>query len=136
MGHLNPYLSFENNSCREAMNFYKECLGGELHINTVSSMPEMAAQMPAHLADAILHAELRNGSLTLYGTDMSREQQVNGNTVAMCINCESAKELKTFFNNLAVGSKIIQPVGDMPWGAVYGELVDKYGKIWMFNFQK
>ena len=42
MARLNPYLNFDNN-CREAMNFYKDCLGGELFLQTVSELPEMAA---------------------------------------------------------------------------------------------
>ena len=45
MAQLNPYLNFDRN-CREAMNFYKDCLGGELFLQTVGEMPEMAAQMP------------------------------------------------------------------------------------------
>jgi len=34
MAHLNPYLSFDN-QCREAMNFYKDCLGGTLELQKV-----------------------------------------------------------------------------------------------------
>jgi PhnB protein len=34
MTEINPYLNF-NGSCREAMNFYKECLGGELTLMAV-----------------------------------------------------------------------------------------------------
>ena len=45
MAQLNPYLNF-NNNCREAMSFYKDCLGGELVLQTVGEMPAMAAQMP------------------------------------------------------------------------------------------
>ena len=44
MAKLNPYLNF-NNQCREAMNFYKECLGGELFFQTVGELPAMAAKM-------------------------------------------------------------------------------------------
>jgi len=42
VANLNPYLNFDNN-CREAMNFYKDCLGGELFFQTVGEMPAMAA---------------------------------------------------------------------------------------------
>ena len=35
MTQLNVYLTFDGN-CREAMTFYKECLGGELVLNTVA----------------------------------------------------------------------------------------------------
>ncbi len=38
MTQLFPYLRF-NGNCREAMNFYKSCLGGELILQTVANRP-------------------------------------------------------------------------------------------------
>ena len=136
MAQLNPYLSFPNNNCREAMNFYKDCLGGELSLQTVGDMPAMAAQMPANMKDSILHSTLKSGGITIMASDLSRETALEGNTFSLCINCDTEAELNTFFSKLSAGGKVIQPVGDMPWGALYGELTDKYGKTWMFNFQK
>jgi hypothetical protein len=40
---INPYLKF-NGNCREAMTFYKNCLGGELTLNTVAGSPMEAAR--------------------------------------------------------------------------------------------
>ena len=34
MKHLNPYIGF-NGTCREAMTFYKDCLGAELTMQTI-----------------------------------------------------------------------------------------------------
>jgi PhnB protein len=44
MKQLNAYLRFNTNS-REDMEFYRDCLGGDLKIMTVGESP-MAAQMP------------------------------------------------------------------------------------------
>jgi len=136
MAQLNPYLSFSNNNCREAMNFYKDCLGGELTLQTVGDMPAMAAQMPANMKDSILHSTLKSGGITIMASDLNREKLLEGNTFGLCINCDTEAELNAFFSKLSAGGKIIQSVGDMPWGALYGELTDKYGKLWMFNFHK
>ena len=136
MAQLNPYLNFTNNNCREAMNFYKNCLGGELTLQTVGEMPAMAAQMPANMKDSILHATLKSGGISIMASDLNRENPLGGNTFSLCINCDTEAELNAFFSKLSAGGKIIQPVGDMPWGALYGELTDKYGKLWMFNFHK
>ena len=135
MAQLNPYLNF-NNNCREAMNFYKDCLGGELTLQTVGEMPAMAAQMPAHLKDSILHSTLKSGEIVIMASDLNREKPLEGNTFSLCINCSSEDELNTFFSKLSAGGKVVQPLGDMPWGAKYGEITDKFGKNWMFNFQK
>ena len=64
-------MSFENN-CREAMNFYKDCLGGKLSMQTVSESPEMAAQMPPQFKDKILHASLIVGDITILASDLNR----------------------------------------------------------------
>jgi PhnB protein len=135
MAQLNPYLNFDNN-CREAMHFYKDCFGGDLTLQTVGESPMMAAQMPAHMKDNILHSQLKSGDIVLMASDLNREKRLEGNTVHLCINCSSEDEINTFFSKLSAGAAITQPVADMPWGARYGELTDKYGKHWMFNFQK
>lgn len=134
MAQVNPYLNFENN-CREAMNFYKDCLGGELNIMTVGEMPEMAAQMPPEMKDAIMHSSLTSGGIVIMASDLNREKAIEGNTVQLCINCDSEEQLNEYFTKLSAGGKIIDPVADVPWGAIYGALIDKYGKQWLLNFQ-
>jgi len=135
MASLNPYLNFDNN-CREAMNFYKDCLGGELILQTVGESPQMVAKMPADMKDKILHASLTSGGIIIMASDLNREKPLNGNTVQCCIQCETEDELNTFFSKLSVDGKITEPLADMPWGAKYGSLTDQYGKHWIFNFQK
>ena len=54
MTQINAYLTFSGN-CREAMNFYKDSLGGELTLQTISESP-LADKMPAQMKDCILHA--------------------------------------------------------------------------------
>jgi PhnB protein len=131
---INAYFNF-NDKCREAMTFYKECFGGELTLQTVGESP-MAAQMPPHLKDAILHSSLTSGDITIMGSDMNRNALVEGNTVQLCITCKSEEDLNSLFANLSAGGKVTSPIADMPWGAKFGSLTDKYGENWMFNFDK
>jgi len=135
MAQLNPYLNFDNN-CREAMNFYRDCLGGDLFLQTVGEMPAMAAQMPPQMKDSILHSKLTSGEIVIMASDLNREKQIEGNTVHLCVNCNSENELNSFFPKLSAGGKVTEPLADMPWGGKYGALTDKYGKHWVFNFQK
>ena len=97
MAQLNPYLNFDNN-CREAMNFYKDCLGGELFLQTVSELPAMAAQMPPQMKDSILPSSLTSGDIIIMASDLNREKRIEGNTVHLCINCTSEDELLSFQN--------------------------------------
>ena len=134
MTQINAYLTF-NGNWREAMTFYKECLGGELTIQTVGDSP-MANQMPPEAKQKILHASLIKDGLVLMASEMTREKPVNGNTITLCMNCSSEEEIKTFFSNLSWGGKIIEPLADQFWGATYGELTDKFEMRWMLNYNK
>jgi PhnB protein len=136
MAQLTPYLSFDNKQCREAMQFYKDCLGGELTLQTVSSMPEMASMMSPGYGDHIMHATLTSGGITILASDLNRDKMVEGNMCYLCVHCDNEAQLNEWFSKLAEGGAILQAIGDVPWGALYGELTDKFGKRWMFNFQK
>jgi PhnB protein len=129
------YVGF-NGACQEAMNFYKDCLGGDLFIQTVGESP-MAAQFPPQMQDQVLHSSLTKGSLLIMGSDMTNpEGYTKGNNVALSLNCSSEEEINTFFSKLSEGGKILDPLKDQFWGAKFGALKDKFGIGWMFNYDK
>ncbi|MBI4836059.1 MAG: VOC family protein [Candidatus Abawacabacteria bacterium] len=135
MTQLNPYLAFAGN-CRAAMNFYKECLGGELIIQTVGESP-MDQQMPGMTSNNVMHASLTKDSLILLASDMmGSEKAVQGNTISLCLNCSSEEEINTFFKNLSAGGTVTQPLTEAFWGATFGMLTDKFGFNWMLNYMK
>ena len=69
-------------------------------------------------------------------SDFMGTATVTGNNIALCINCSSDEEINVFFNNLAVGGKINEPLQQSFWGATFGSLTDKFGINWMFNHSK
>ncbi len=129
MGQLNPYLSLKGN-CREAMEFYKDCLGGKLTLMTVGESP-MAADMPKEKHNNILHSVLQNDGFMLMACDaMGPIQPVQGNTVALCLSCKTQNELEECFSKLSVGGKVITPLTKEFFGTL-GYVVDKFGFPWM-----
>jgi len=135
MSQINSYLTFSGN-CREAMTFYKECLGGELFIQTIGESP-MADKLPGKMKDYILHSTLTKGSLVLMGSDMVPENGlIKGNAVSLSLNCASEEEIKTCYNKLAAGGRQDHPLEDTFWGALFGDLTDKYGNHWLLNFER
>lgn len=135
MAQLNPFLRFNDGRCREAMEFYKECFGGELAFMTIGESP-MAKEMPPEKQHYIVHAELKSKNLIIYGSDMMRDKALIGDNVGCALNGESEDEIKTIFNKLAQGGEIFCPLGDAFWGALFGMVTDKYGVEWMLNYQK
>lgn len=132
---INAYVGF-NGACREAMNFYKNCMGGELIIQTIGESP-MAANFPAEMKDKVLHSSLTKDALLLMGSDMNSPGEfIKGNNVALSLSCSSKEEINTYFSKLADGGKVMDPLKDQFWGAIFGAVKDKYGINWMLNYDK
>ena len=135
MSVINAYLSF-NGKCREAMSYYKDCLGGELTFQPVEGTP-MEANCPGAMKQHILHSMLQKDSMVLMATDMvGPEGFIKGTNMSLSVSCSSEEELKNYFTTLSKEGKILDPLSERFWGSVFGCLVDKYGVMWMFDYHK
>ncbi len=127
----NPYLHF-NGNCQQAMTFYKECLGGELSLQTVGESP-MADQMPAELKDRVLHSVLTRDGFVLMASDvMEPGEMVRGNTISLSVSGGSKAEIEPIFAKLTEGGNINHPLKEEFFGT-YGDLIDRFGIAWMFQ---
>lgn len=131
---INPYISF-NGKCREAMTFYKDCLGGELTMQRLGDSP---MPCPKGTEDQIMHSSLtRNGTVLLMATDMTGNDGFHkGNNISLSLNCSSEEEIKTFFSKLSEGGTVLDTLKDQFWGAIFGMLTDRFGIVWMLNYNK
>src|SRR5882757_3155701 len=135
MTQINSYLTF-NGNCFEAMNFYKDCLGGELTFQKIGESP-LADKMPPQMKECILHSTLTKGALILMGSDMASEKGlIKGNAVSLMIDCGSEEEITTFYQKLSAGGNADHPIENSFWGALFGDLTDKYGNHWLLHFDK
>lgn len=131
---LTPYLFF-NGHCREAMEFYKDCFGGELEIMTYADAPEDARSggNVQAVKDQILHACLTKDAFVLMASDNPIGAPVAGDNVSISIHCESIPQTQKLFQALGAGGEVTMPLADTFWGAHFGMLIDKYGFHWMLN---
>lgn len=135
MTQINSYLTF-NGNCRQAMTFYKECLGGELTLQKIGESP-MAGQLPPQMKENILHSTLINGHLIIMASDMVGDQGlIKGNAVSLMLNCGSEEETRSCYAKLADGGNATHPLHDTFWGALFGDLTDKFGNQWLLHFDK
>jgi PhnB protein len=135
MSQINAYLTFPGN-CRQAMTFYKKCLGGELVVQTIGDSP-MADKIPAQFKQNVLHSTLTKGDLLIMASDMVSEQGLRkGNAVSLMLHCNSEQEIKDYYARLSKGGKATHPPENTFWGAVFGDLTDKFGNHWLLNFEK
>lgn len=134
MTQINSYLTF-NGNCREAMTFYKDCLGGELVLQTVGESP-LSDKMSPQMKKSILHSTLTRDGLILMGSDMvSDGGLVKGNSVSLMLTCSSEQEIKDCYANLAKGGEATHPLQNTFWGALFGDLIDKFGNHWLLNYE-
>ena len=88
---LNPYIGFKGNA-REAMEFYKDAFGGELHITTFKDGG--MGQDPAQ-ADKIMHAILIVGpEMTLMSSDSQSPEANDTSRVEISLSGDSSDEKK------------------------------------------
>ncbi len=134
MARINAYLNF-NGQCREAMMFYRDCLGGELTMQKIAESP-MAATLPSALSNQILHSSLTRGDMLLMGSDMLGRNVRQGNLVSLCYNGSNEEEMALCFEKLSAGGLVNTPLHQSVWGAILGELTDRYGLRWVFSCRK
>jgi PhnB protein len=132
MAQLIPYLHF-NGNCREAMTFYKDCLNGKLELMTIGES-QMAAGMPKEAHNNVMHSTLEKDGFILMASDMMEQTTpVFANNQTLCLVCKSKEEIESLFSKLAVGGKVGHPLKEEFFGT-FGDLTDKYGFNWMFQF--
>lgn len=130
---LNPYLTFPGNA-REAMEYYQGVLGGTLTMQTFAEGG--MAQDPAD-ADKIMHAQLETDSgFSLMGSDAASgapSQPMSGVQVSLSGDAGTDAELSRYYERLAQGGTVVEPLELAPWGDKFGMVTDPYGVLWMVN---
>jgi PhnB protein len=132
MKSVTTFLHFEGN-CRQAMQFYQKCLGTELQLTPYPNDKGQPSTAPdAHL----MHSQLiHNGQPILMASDSAPGGTAEaGNNFTVSVDCESLPELERLFTAFSKDAEIRLPLGDMPWGARFGMLTDKFGIQWFFNY--
>jgi PhnB protein len=138
MQRVNTYLNFQGQA-EEAFAFYSKVFGTQ--VTVLSRFSDMAAmgmgELPASERDLVMHAELPIlAGHVLMATDMLRsmDQQTRvGNNTTLCLDVDSREEADRLYEGLSDGGSEGSPMADMPWGAYWGVVLDRYGVRWMVN---
>jgi PhnB protein len=134
MASVNPYLFFDGNA-KEAMEFYAEVFGAELHTMGYDDMAG-ESEVPVENAGRLMHADVWVGNIRVFASDspVGFDRTPFGNP-ELCISAEADEEAdaRGWFDALAAGGNVRQPLEKMFWGDHFGQLVDKFGVQWMVN---
>jgi PhnB protein len=134
MKKMNPYLIFEGN-CTQAMEFYKQCLGGALHMMTYAEAP--GADVEPKFKNWIIHARITTKSFVLMASDTRpgwTVQRGNGNFIS--IDCDSIEEIEKIFKALSEKGQISMPLQETFFAQRFAMFTDQFGVSWMLNLEK
>lgn len=127
---IQPYLSFAGN-CEEAINFYKDALGGEiLYIQRYGDSP-MKGKAPD---DKVMHCTLKVGETHIMACDNPADMPTSvGSNISLAIGSNDPAGAEGMFAKMADGGNVTMPMQPTFWAERFGMLTDKFGINWMFN---
>ncbi|PXA67169.1 VOC family protein [Cryobacterium arcticum] len=124
------YLTFPG-TAREALGFYADVFGGELSLHTFEDFSRTDGP-PGSIAHGVL-----TGIIDLSGSDAAdgeRGFRLEGMRLSLLGAAEPAI-LHGWFDKLADGGTVVDPLGPKPWGASDGQVIDRHGLLWLIGYE-
>jgi len=131
MGNPTPYFILPG-TAREALTFYGYVFACEVQLNTFAEFNRTDGP-----PDAIAHGYLANGPVALFAADAAGDQATfhsEGMMLAL-LGTAAASVLRQWFSRLAEGGQIVDDLQKRPWGASDGQVIDRYGLLWLIGFE-
>lgn len=129
---LNPYLNFRGDA-RQAIDFYRGVFGGEASTTTFR---EGGMPVGPEDADKLMHAQLTTSSgWLLMAADVTGDMpyQPGTNAYSVSLSGDDETQLRGYWDGLADGATVSQPLEKAPWGDSFGMLTDRFGVSWLVN---
>ena len=130
---LNPYLHFDGDA-EEALNFYKNVLGGEIIM--ISRYGDSPMPSDEDWKNKLMHSRLLfDGNLIMISDAFKGNMAKKEGNVQLSVEVESIDRINEVFARMAEGGEVKMELQDTFWGARFGMLKDKFGVDWMFNHE-
>lgn len=127
-----PYVLFPG-TAREALGFYASVFGGELFLHTRAEFSRTDGD-----PEAIAHGML-TGPVDISGADAGDDGEepvaVRGMMLSLLGTAEP-ETLRGWFDGLAQGGTVLDPLQRRPWGDWDGQVRDAFGLTWLIGFQQ
>lgn len=126
---LTPYLNFRD-TAKAALEFYQSVFGRTLEMSTYAefSMFEDPAE-----SEKIMHGMVTGDhDVVIMGADVPNSMEFGANS-SVCLSGDDETVLRGWWDGLADGATVAEPLTKAPWGDTFGMLTDKFGVPWMVN---
>ncbi|WP_026924218.1 VOC family protein [Glycomyces arizonensis] len=128
---VTPHLNFRG-TARGALEFYQSVFGGEL---TIASYADVGNTDPA-TADHVTFGQLTaEGGFRIMAYDVYPHLPWDQGQDPFFVSVRGTDpaELQGYWDKLAEGADIKQPIGPSQWAPLYGQLTDKFGITWVLD---
>lgn len=132
---LGIYLNFGGDALA-ALDFYRQVFDApEPQVMFFGDMPpDPDHPLPPSASDMVMHASLDIGGENLMFADMPPGMGPDayriGNNVCISYGIDDADRLKTLYDRLSGGGRIVMPFGKTFFAEAYAYVIDKFGVTW------
>lgn len=138
------HLNFAG-TARAALDFYAEVFGGSV---TAATYGDFGMPAGAPGADSIVFGQLSGGVIALMAYDIpgatdaaatgGTTRRENGVTITdrpffQSLRATSLDELTGYWEALADGATVVEPLAASAWSAGFGMLTDRFGVTWVLD---
>lgn len=126
------HLNFRGNA-RDALTFYRSVFGGDLVAVTYEDAH--AVQDPAD-ADRIMWGQVVGDdgfAVMAYDVPSRMTWHPGENAVFVSVRGDDQDQLRRYWDALADGATVVQPLARSGWSPLYGMLTDRFGITWVLD---
>src|SRR5581483_2115083 len=121
---LDAYLTLSGR-CEEALEFYKEALGGSYEIMRFEGTP-MAANLPEDWKSKVIHSTFRfDGGQFMASDSMPGPKPTGETNVSLSLATKDTAHAERVFTALSQGGTIEKPLEKTFWSSRYGEKIGR-----------
>lgn len=128
------HVNFRGNA-RAALSFYQSVFGGDLAVVTYKDANTVGAPDEA---DQVMWGQVaaENG-FRIMAYDVPARLSWNAGEIPFFVSVrgDTADELTGYWQKLAAGATILQPIGPAAWSPLYGMLKDSFGITWVLDME-
>lgn len=140
------HLNFRGDA-RPALDFYRSVFGGDI---TASSYADFGMPADAPGAEGLVFGMLaspsgfrlmaydiphQTGGSVAHAGKTTREDgmTITDQPAFVSVRGETLDEIQHYWNGLADGATVIEPLAASPWSAGFGMLTDRFGVTWILD---
>lgn len=126
------HLNFRGDA-RAALTFYQSVFGGDLAVITYKDAGNVQDDADA---DNVMWGQVdADGGFRVMAYDVPSAQPWNQgeNAFFVSVRGDDADEITGYWEKLADGATVVQPLGPAQWAPLYGMLTDRFGVTWVLD---